>query len=407
MNDAHGLEEVARRECGQGDYDGWALLCPSTHWREHPEFHRAPWRWERSWEGAYDYGFAEVRAHHLALVGELCERFDMDGLELDWLRWGMMFAPGHEAAGRRHLTAFVREARRLVDGCAKRIGRRVQLGVRVPGEPRQALALGYDVPAWVREGLVDQVVLSTFSGLANFDYPIELWRLMLGDRVRLLTHGSGVASPYPAYGRPVGHDELHNGCAASALHRGSQGIYLFNECYTESSDPDRLKRMLRRLGSLDTLSAVPRRHAVTFPGNHAPGDAPCTLLPIPLTPVAVGWDFGRMENCISLRIHTGPRPIGGAAFLLLAFSPETPPLDPAAMPVRLNGTPLATAGERPPSAIEANSIDWTRDYRDRIGSFLGYCIPLDAVQDDTNVVEFVPPEVPGELRWAEILIQPA
>ncbi len=199
MNDCHGLEEFAQTQAGIQNYDMWAMLCPSKHWQDNPQLRRASWRWERSWEGAYDYSHQAVRDHHMAFIREICQRFDMHGLELDWMRWGMVFGPGKEAAGRPLLNDFVMQVREYLDACAHRVGHPVKLAVRVPGEPQEALAHGFDVPAWVRNGCVDQVTLSNFSGTANFDFPIELWRMILGNEVRILTHGSGVAKPYPDF----------------------------------------------------------------------------------------------------------------------------------------------------------------------------------------------------------------
>ena len=41
----------------------------------------------------------EVRKHHMALIHELAQRYDFDGLELDWMRFGFHFRPGHEREG--------------------------------------------------------------------------------------------------------------------------------------------------------------------------------------------------------------------------------------------------------------------------------------------------------------------
>ena len=48
---------------------------------------------------AFDYGREEVRAYHTKLVKELIERYDFDGLELDWMRFGFHFRPGYESIG--------------------------------------------------------------------------------------------------------------------------------------------------------------------------------------------------------------------------------------------------------------------------------------------------------------------
>lgn len=83
---------------------------------------RAPYRYERNFEGAFDYGHEEVRRHHLKLIGELFERYDLDGLELDWMRWMFMFAPGGEQRGRDILSDFVSQAGCLRPAAEKRLG---------------------------------------------------------------------------------------------------------------------------------------------------------------------------------------------------------------------------------------------------------------------------------------------
>ena len=64
----------------------------STIWKTHPEW------WLTSGYGL-DYEQEEVREHHLKLVRELCERYDIDGLELDFQRFWLYFRPGREHQG--------------------------------------------------------------------------------------------------------------------------------------------------------------------------------------------------------------------------------------------------------------------------------------------------------------------
>lgn len=402
MNDAHGLKEYAQRQSGEGDYADWCLLCQSKFWKEHPELRRAPYRWERSWEGAYDYAHEAVRNHYLSFIKEVCGKFDMDGLELDWMRWGMNFKPGHEASGRVILTAFVAEVRKLADACAKRVGHPVRLSVRVPAEPRVGWNLGYDAPAWVRQGFVDQVVIGSFGGCSNFDVCVEEWRLLTDNRARLLVQAGGAYQPYPYFKGPLlGHDDLQRGVCANALNRGADGVYLFNDCYRESGDREEFKRLIQEIGDLRTLDTAPRRHCTAFSGMGAAGGPVGATLPIPLTSPQHGYDFGRMEDNISVRIFTGQVPSKGSAVLHLGFSPDTPPLKAGQMVVRLNTAILAATGDSAKSALEVNVINWCKPMSE-IGQILRYEIPLSLLFPDSNLVEFVPPKVAGELRWAEI-----
>lgn len=418
MNDCHGLKEYCQDEKGV-EATHWTRHWASTWWREHPELRRAPYRLERSWEGAFDFSHEAVRRHHLALVGEVLGRFDMFGFELDWLRWGMMFAPGREQAGLAILTDFMRETRRLADESARRVGHPVKLAVRVPAEPETCLALGYDVPRWAEEGLADMVILSSFLGTANFDYPVFLWRKLLGPKIKLLANAEPVvgAHPWPASAEAgyVGSAAFTFGSAASALQRGVDGIHLFNHCpsalLAESPRSDNLHAVYDAVADLPGLAARPRRHPVSYPQVFAPGESPRAVLPIPLRVPSIGVAFGRMEENITLRIALGPRPSAGAVCLQLGFSADTPALEAAAIEVRVNRTPCAPAAGRP-APLDRRAADALRDFMHgdppgEAAQVLLYDVPLHALQDDVNVVEFVPPQVPGSLVWAEMLVAPA
>lgn len=408
MNDCHGLKEFVVREQGLKGHVGeaeWALHWPSTFWREHPELRRAPYRLERSWEGAFDYGKAAVREHHLALIRELFERYDMFGFEMDWMRWGMYFAPGHEQAGMPLLTEFVREVRRLADSAEQRVGHPIKLSHRLPPNPQSCLASGFDVITWAREGLADMLTLSSFGGNANFDYPVRIWRTLLGDRVKLLAIASGVTQPYPE--QTVEEYELLYGVAASALERGVDGIYLFNQNYRETGEPELLAHMLRHVGDSTTLSGCRRRHAVAVAQSNIPGEPIGNVLPVSLRLPKIGADFGRMEENITLRIDTGPRPRGGRAVVVLGFGGDVPAGSCDALDVRLNTRPVPACAE--PQYVSISKTFhrprhcWDSPFLEVVRFFE---LPLGAMFDGVNVIEVIPPQVDGRLEWAEIVILP-
>ena len=389
----------------------------STLWKTRPELRRAPYRAEGGLEMAFDYGHPEVREHHLALIRELFARYDMTGLELDWMRWGMYFAPGREQAGLGQMTDFVRQVHALAQGSAERVGHPVKVAVRVPAEPSSCLSLGLDVLTWAAEGLVDTVILSSFLGCANLDYPIAIWRRLLGPGIRLLAHAESCVDPYPAPDVQVLSYEVLYGAAASALQRGADGIYLFNECYRESDEPLVLAHLLTHAGSLETLAKVARRQVVSYPQVHAPGESDRTVLPIPLQVadqpgvyVRKRKDFGRMARNVTLRIATGTVEGVCQAALRLGFSHDTPPDLGEELTVRLNGVVLAPAL---PPRYQDLAHDWkvrhgwpNDGFPGTVGQVLSYGVPLAALQSDVNVVEFEPPSGQGSLEWAEILLLP-
>ena len=137
MNDVHSVDEPKN-------------FMHSSFWVNHPEFWRVPGG--KGWtDRALDYGRPEVREHAMAYVKELLERYDPDGLELDWMRFGWHFAPGKEAEGAELLCAFMREVRGLTKAAAEKRGHPIKLGARVPADPDGARGLGMDGVRWVKE----------------------------------------------------------------------------------------------------------------------------------------------------------------------------------------------------------------------------------------------------------------
>ena len=144
-------------------------------WREHPEFHRNPSG--KSWfDHALNFAHPEVRAFSLAYLREVLERYDMDGLELDWMRFGQHLTPGRESAEAPILTDFMREVRELVTEFEKVRGHRILISVRVPTVPESADGLGMRAGDWAQAGYVDWIVPAPHWSSTDFDIPIETWK---------------------------------------------------------------------------------------------------------------------------------------------------------------------------------------------------------------------------------------
>ena len=112
---------------------------------------------------AIDFAPEPVRQKMLDYIEELVAAVDLDGLELDYMRWCHMFPPGQGAGNAHLLTDFMRKTRTLLEAAAERRGRGpLVLGVRVPQTLAECEYLGFDLAAWIKQGLVDFVVPSDF-----------------------------------------------------------------------------------------------------------------------------------------------------------------------------------------------------------------------------------------------------
>ena len=264
MNDVHSVDEPDN-------------FMHSSFWRSHPEFWRVPHGSASPWVNrALNYAHAAVREHQLACVRELLERYDPDGLELDWMRFGYHLTPGREREDGAILTDFVREVRALTSDWSQKRKHAIRLGVRVPAHPDAASGLGMDAVRWASEGLVDLVVPCPFWSSSDFDIPVELWRERLGsvtDRVALAPGIEHNARPWPG-GAAVANDLASlRGFAASAYHRGADSLYLFNwmDSETRPVPASEYSRLLREGLSRQTVLAAPRRHLVCYRDTVPPG----------------------------------------------------------------------------------------------------------------------------------------
>ena len=313
---SEGVDYPARviQRCRQRGIEPWlSVRMNDVHYTEnldHP-FHSALWRkpelFRQGHPGYYaralDFAHAEVRNHYQALISEMLERYDLDGLELDFLREPYLFSKGKEQEGRQVLTGWLREIRALADAAAKRLGHAVKLGVRVPSAPAAALGLGLDAPAWAREGLVDLVVAAPRWATLEFDLPLGKWRELLGDRVTLAGGLEVLYRPHPAAAPRVVTREEAAGAAVAVLSGGADSVYLFN--YFQHGHPawplPEYQSMLKAFSSLEELLLLPRRHAVTYRDVTSLAEAYRAPLPaggtrlafsLPLGPApAAGWQI--------------------------------------------------------------------------------------------------------------------
>lgn len=249
---------------------------------DHP-FHDPLWRrpelFRKNHPGyfarALDYAHPEVRDHFRKLIVELLERYDPDGIELDFMREPYLFSAGEEKSGAATLTEWLGEIRGLVDAASERRGHPIKLSVRVPSQPEIAAGLGLDAPAWAERGLVDLVVACPRWTTLHFDIPLRRWRELLGDQVSL---AGGLETRYQPgdgdFSRLV-TPEHAAGAAMAVWSSGADALYLFN--YFQNSHPkwapDVYRQTLRAFGSPEEVSQLPRLHAVTRRGVTLPGES--------------------------------------------------------------------------------------------------------------------------------------
>jgi hypothetical protein len=264
---------VRMNELHDVDNPGSPLL--GDFWKSHPGDRVGGYE---GW-GAYALNFAlpDVREYYHALLREICERYPLDGLELDFMRFPYYFP--RDSAGSRWcaaiMTEFVRRARMMTAETGRRRGIPIMLSARVPSSLGACAYVCLDPARWCKEGLVDFLTIAPFLSTEPA-MPIEEFRRSCGD-VPLYA-----CVEYTCGERMMTVEEVR-GASALFFAAGADGVYSFNyfcareggqepvfSVFHDIADPLRLAR----LDKVYTLSAA------KYPVPHV-------SLPAPL-PVRIG-----------------------------------------------------------------------------------------------------------------------
>ena len=228
MNDVHHLEYTDT----PGNTTGAHAIC--KFYAENPHY-RLGTDLNRGEEKGQNWLYQEVRDYKFNLLREICENYDIDGLELDFMRHFWLFQTGKTNLCQRKviMTRFIRKVRRLLDSTEIN-GKYRWLSVRIPVFTRYYESMGVDLKMWTDAG-VDIVNASTtfftihLTDIADIvaaipDYPVYLemcHTTLIGTRF-------GVGDSF-CYRRTT--DEQYYTAAHLAYSRGAAGVSAFNFVY--------------------------------------------------------------------------------------------------------------------------------------------------------------------------------
>ena len=298
------------------------------------------------WSGL-DYAVPEVRDDRLWWIRNTAESYDLDGIDLNFFRMPYYFKPGAERDGVPLMTDLVRTARRIVDEASERRDRPLLLGVRTPGTVETCLTVGLDVETWLKEGLVDRLLIG--GGYVPLTSPAE-------ELVRLGHEHDVPVYPCINCGAPTqGADDELRAAASNILWAGADGVYLWNYQYRDADTLGYGRPVDDAYGLLDQVgSASALRYAdKSFGIEHRVGVESYVRACHP-TQLPARID-GFSEVSLRLRVGDDLRAADDAGRLESA----TLRLDPygaspgARVHVEMNGRPLAPAGSGNPNTAFA------------------------------------------------------
>jgi hypothetical protein len=260
-----------------------------------------------------NWAIPAVREHKLAFITEICENYDIDGFELDFMRYYSFFRMNETTKDERAgiMTQFVATVRKLLDRTARN-GLHRWLSLRIPGYVKVFDALGIDPPALIAAGadilnLSDSYFTSQQTDVAGIR-KMAPGAVLLDEMTHVTWTGPPIsAAPDDRKDRRTTPEEFYT-TADWAYSAGADGVSLFNFVYyREYGEPLRGPfseppfGVLPHLKDRDWLSKQPRHYFLSS-GWGSPmrrSDFPKTALPnkpltisFDLVPISGGWKSG-------------------------------------------------------------------------------------------------------------------
>ena len=233
LHDTDQMHEVIKR----GQKMGMPVVASLKMNDDHaPGAQRCGWlRWNRGKdvclgeppsEWAYDYTNPEVVEHKQAMIREVLEDYQADGIELDFMFGQVYFRKGDIEKGTGMMTRFVGDVRKMADEIGADQNRHVSVTARVHNRRDANLAAGLDVETWLKDGSIEIAV-----GQIG---PASL--LETGDTEGRWLADAANAAGAAAYVRPrllvydertiFAHFEMYRALRLSLEYQGFAGLYL-------------------------------------------------------------------------------------------------------------------------------------------------------------------------------------
>jgi len=231
---------------------------------DHPEYLMADPTDRRKWYGwaALNYGRREVRDFVFRFVKDVCDHYDIDGVQLDFLRNPILFKPptrSGDPAGQKELdlmTGLVRRIRRMTEQVAMRRGRPMLLAVRVPDSVEFCRHVGIDIERWLSEGLVDLLTTTCIFRLSPWKVSVDL-----GHEYGVPVYPCLSDTRHPGeHGRIRASGASYRARATNVWSSEADGVYLFNY-YTHHGSHSPLLRECGAPQTLVNLEKVYTTHA--------------------------------------------------------------------------------------------------------------------------------------------------
>ncbi len=270
LNDAHHLNHVNTPKNTRGIH----AIC--RFYAEFPEYRLDPKAGSR---GVQNWAIPEVRDYKFALISEICQNYDIDGFELDFMRHPQFFNLDETTSEERVqiMTGFVGQVRELLNQTAQP-GQHRWLCARIPAYLSEYDSLGINLSSFI-DADVDMLNLSTFYFTEQQTDLTAIRKLAPDAAVYLeITHTTATGTRLTKSGGDNSMfrrttDEQFFTAAHLAFARGADGVSAFNFVYyREHGTPGRGPfneppfHIFKHIGDAQWLARQPQHYFLSSRG---------------------------------------------------------------------------------------------------------------------------------------------
>jgi hypothetical protein len=195
----------------------------------HPEWLVNSWYYP----GLWNLAVPEVRQNKVEFIQELLEKYELDGIQLDFARHVPCLPLGQQWELRENVTEFVRMVRLMMLEMEKKLGRPLLLAAKVPENPEGCHIDGFDVEVWARQNLIDIFTLGT----RTIDVDIDSYRqITAGRNIKLQPCWDDHHSTDAYRSPPL---ETYRGIFGNWWQQGADGVMIFNWIVPEDVEYNR------------------------------------------------------------------------------------------------------------------------------------------------------------------------
>ena len=179
------------------------------------------------WSTCLDFSVSEVRNYVLSYIKEQIVRFDVYGVEWDFMREPICFdyLERHDCCD--IMNDFFRELKKAVEDAEKFWKHPIKINVRVGRDIEQNKIFGLDAPTWIKEGLVTSITPTPRFTYSDTAMPIHKWKKLVEGTYIDLYAGIEMFT----YTRAFNDDKAIAALANKYLSEGADKLYFFNYFY--------------------------------------------------------------------------------------------------------------------------------------------------------------------------------